>query len=374
MRRFSIGLIGFGLVLAGCAPDDPNVRPPKRDNFAQSRSERNQAMGLDYLQFAIYRLAEIKQVVEAAAVPPTSKLKAIDDNLCGQLVVDRTSGDRREQRFETIACTIQNIDARGVSLKADGVDVVASSFGPDGEIDRLELKSVLPYQVSGRISDSKVSPRERGGSSATLKERRELSLDRVPISNNGDGRVYRFSYGIELTWSQEIRGKNFTAFEDGSAGTLVMTGSLVLNQKNVETILLSSLRMDAFAPRTIKVRAKYTKGRTPDNQTFHKISLELKPGKGADDEATPLMFDKSACGLPVGDLVVSSYKGANSDDRLTYKDEKTVALSALGILVKATDQMRPWPDCSPDPSNENRFQPKAGEVRNRAPYHELLFK
>lgn len=372
MRRLLIALVGFSFGLAGCEPDDPNVSPRKRDNFAQSRAERNQAIGLDYLQFAIYRLADIKQIVEAAAASPEVNLKKVDESFCGQLVVDRTTGVRREQRFETTNCTIQKVEALGLSLKADGVDIVESSTGAEGEIERLLLHSVVPYQISGRISESQDKPKERAGSQAEMTEQREFSLDLMAME--GDKLTYRFSYFINLNWTQEIKGVNFTAFEDGSKSTIVMKGSLVLVEKNVESIALSSLRMDVLAPRSIKDRARYTKGRTPDDLTFHKINLVLKPTKGADKKPADLTFGKDSCGLPVGALEVAFYKSANKDDRLSKDEEKTIVLSPAGILVKATDQVRSWPDCAMDPADKDRFKATKGEVRNRGPYHELLFK
>lgn len=370
MGRFSLVLIGLSIGLAACAPQDPNVKPANRDNFKQARSEKSQVKGLDYVEYTVYRMAEIKQVVEAAVAAP-AKLKKFESPACGQLVIDRMDETRRLQRFETVNCRLYDDEASGVNFKADGVDVVESKFAAEGHLERLWMRSVVPHQISGGIKQDKSKKFKRGGSSAALRERRELSLD---LAAEADGvKEYRFSYSVDLNWSQEIKGENFQAFEDNSTSLMVLTGSLIIAGQAVEEIHLDLGRLETFAPRTIKQRDKYTRGRTPADQTFHKISLLLKAAKAEDaKERTPLRFDKAACGLPWGDLEVAGYKGGGGDDdRLSSQKEKQLSLGVMGIEVKATGQIRSWPDCQQELL---KFEAKAGEIRNRIPYHEILFK
>lgn len=383
MGRALLALIGLSMGLAACAPEDPNVKPARRDNYRQTKIEKNQVKGLDYIQYSVYRLAEIKQVVEAAISEP-EKLKKFSGSACGQLVVDRISENRRVQRFETVNCTIHNDDLNRIYFKADGVDVIESSRAADGALERLWMRSVVPHQITGNIRQNKEKTINRADSSAAVRERRELSLDLVRESEGA--REYRFSYSVDLNWRQEIVGENFQAFEDNANSLLVLTGSMVIAGQSVEQIQLDLGRLETFAPRTVKERAKYTKGRKPDDQTFRKVSLLLKAGKGEGDDREALRFDKAACGLPWGALEVADYEGqTDKDDKLKTGKEKGIGLSAMGIEVKATGQIRSWPDCTMDATDSigsdlpvylrgERFKAQAGEIRNRIPYHEILFK
>jgi hypothetical protein len=416
------------LLFSACTPEDNKIESSRARKAAEATSEKSQVKGLDYVEYAVYRLAEIKQVMDTLADNDEKKKgrkKKSGATLCGRLNLDRQDGNQRLVSFVTRDCLLPKAGDEHANLHGVGTERVSVSLDSNGDIVQVWLKSVGPYMVDGKVPDPKGKDVPFAGSELDLEEDRDLAVDLADVS--GDQRSYAFTYSVRSKWRQDLKGSAFLAKENGEQ-TIRLSGSINMageKSKTVRDLTVDSIIMKVVAPRTITERTR--RRSKAQDETFHVVNLEIQPAK-AEKAPVPLIFDPKGCGLPWGELVADKYSSNNGDkeDRLykqiknieTGKKEmlRTLRLGATGIEVAASGKSRAWYDCSEpeakvaagedgtadagdsgdavnpgdadDPgdsgdsgdgdhsegSKKKNFRAVTNEVRNRIPYGAIFFK
>ncbi|MGE0762164.1 MAG: hypothetical protein AB7N80_02685 [Bdellovibrionales bacterium] len=365
-----VAMIGMG-----CEPKDENVKRQTRSPFAQAKIERANISGLDYLQYTAYRLAEVQRLAELVVQNPAPLIVQDNSPACGRLVIDKTEGLRRMMRLKTQNCPVAAVKEEKLQLAADGEEVLDVQLNSQGQVTRVLSSTVGPYVVSGEIRAG-----EMDDSKLNTFERREMSLDLI------EGSRYRFAYAVEMSWRQELVSPSFKAYEDGGRNHINLTGEFVMTNGRLQSLTLDLARINVSSPREITERKRRANSLTP-GKTFHNVNLLLTAQPGADKgTVVPMSFGTAGCGLPQGKLRVLTFKTTMSNDNLTFKQEKDVEFTPLGIHVPAVGKSQAWLDCAPavqiplpggtvggwPAKPAPTFLPS--ELGNRNPYLALFFK